>query len=133
MIFYALDTNIVSYFLKGDITIIERMELENKNGNKFIIPPTVYFEIQNWLLVNNSKKKMMIFEKMYSSHGIGVIDKSVLDIASRITIKLQSKGIQIGDDVLIAAYCIKHNLPLVTNNTKHFKDIDNLQTINWKE
>jgi tRNA(fMet)-specific endonuclease VapC len=72
MIFFALDTNIVLYFLKGDITIIERMELENK-------------------------------------------------------------GIQIGDDVLIAAYCIKHNLPLVTNNTKHFKDIDNLQTINWKE
>jgi tRNA(fMet)-specific endonuclease VapC len=109
------------------------MELEKKNENKFIIPPTVYYEIQNWLLVNNSKKKMEIFEKMYSSHGIGIIDKSVLDIASKTTVKLQSKGIQIGDDVLIAAYCIKHNLPLVTNNTKHFKDIDDLQTINWKE
>jgi tRNA(fMet)-specific endonuclease VapC len=58
---------------------------------------------------------------------------SVLDIASRTTIKLQSKGIKIGGDILIAAYCIEHNLPLVTNNTKHFKDIDNLQTINWKE
>jgi len=45
MMFYALDTNIVSYFLKGDITIIERMELEKKKGNKFIIPPMVYFEI----------------------------------------------------------------------------------------
>jgi tRNA(fMet)-specific endonuclease VapC len=133
MIFYALDTNIVSYFLKGDIVIIERMELENKNGNKFIIPPMVYFEIQNWLLVNNSKKKMAIFEKMYLSQGIGIIDKDVLDIASKTKIKLQSNGIFIGDDILIAAYCIKHNLPLVTNNTKHFNDIDNLQTINWKE
>jgi len=132
MILYALDTNIVSYFLKGDIAIIERMELEKKNGNVFIIPPMVYFEILNWLLANNSKKKMAIFEKMYSFQGIGIIDKNVLDIASRIIINLQGKGIKIGDDVLIAAYCIKHNLPLVTNNTKHFKDIDNLQTINWK-
>ena len=62
---YALDTNIVSYFLKGDIKIIERMELEKKNGNKFIIPPMVYFEIQNWLLINKSKKKMSIFKEMY--------------------------------------------------------------------
>jgi predicted nucleic acid-binding protein len=96
------------------------MELEKKNGNMFIIPPMVYYEIQNWLLVSNSKKKMVIFEKIYSSQGIGIIDKNVLDIASTIKIKLQSKGITIGDDVLMAAYCIKHNVLLVTNNTKHF-------------
>jgi predicted nucleic acid-binding protein len=133
MTLYALDTNVVSYFLKEDRTIIERMKLERKNGNNFIIPPTVYFEIQNWLLINNSRKKMSIFEKMYSSQGIGIIDKSVLDIASRIKVKLQGKGVTIGDDVLIAAYCVKNNLQLVTNNTKHFRDIDYLQIINWKE
>jgi tRNA(fMet)-specific endonuclease VapC len=133
MILYALDTNIVSYFLKGDMLIINRMELERKNKNDFIIPPTVYFEVQNWLLINNSKKKMSIFEDMYSSHGIGIIDKGILDSASKLKVRLQSKGITIGDDVLIAAYCIKHNLVLVTNNTKHFKDIDDLQIINWKE
>jgi predicted nucleic acid-binding protein len=133
MTLYALDANIVSYFLKEDKTIIERMKLERGNGNNFIIPPTVYFEIQNWLLINNSRKKMSIFEKMYSSQGIGIIDKNVLDIASRIKAELHGKGITIGDDVLIAAYCIKHNLQLVTNNTKHFRDIDCLQIINWKE
>jgi predicted nucleic acid-binding protein len=133
MTLYALDANIVSYFLKKDGIIIARMKLERKKGNNFVVPPTVYFEIQNWLLRNNSKKKMSIFEKMYSSQGIGVIDKSVLDIASGIKTRLQSKGITIGDDVLIAAYCIKHTLQLVTNNTKHFKDINDLQIINWKE
>ena len=132
MILYALDTNIVSYFLKGDQSIIERMKQERKKKNNFVIPPMVYFEIQNWLLINNSKKKMMVFEKMYSSQGIGIIDKNVLDIASRIKVKLQNKGVTIDDDVLIAAYCVKHNLPLVTNNTKHFRDIEDLQIINWK-
>ena len=81
MILYALDTNIVSYFLKGDQSIIERMKQERKKKNNFVIPPMVYFEIQNWLLINNSKKKMMVFEKMYSSQGIGIIDKSNTAVA----------------------------------------------------
>ena len=131
--FYALDANIVSYFLKGDITIIRKMEQEMRKGNDFVIPPMVYFEIRNWLLKNKSKKKTSVFEEMYSSQGIGIIDKNVLDIASEIKIKLQNKGITIGDDILIAAYCIKHNLQLVTNNIKHFSDIDDLQITNWKE
>ena len=132
MTHYALDTNIVSYFLKEDKEIIERMKSEIMDGNKFIIPPTVYFEIQNWLLANNSEKKKIIFEKMYSSQGIGVIDKITLDIASEIKINLQRKGITIGDDVLIAAYCVRYDYILVTNNVDHFKGIEDLHIINWK-
>lgn len=133
MIRYALDTNIVSYFLKNDFSIIKKMKLEIERKNDFVIPPTVYFEIRNWLLANNSQKKMAVFQDMYSSQGIGVIDKDILDIASKIKTELRNKGIAIGDDVLIAAYCIKHNLVLVTNNAKHFGDIDNLQIVNWKD
>ena len=130
---YALDTNIVSYFLKNDRVILERIKMEMKRNSDFVIPPTVYFEIHNWLLANNSKRKMAIFQDMYSLQGIGIIDKEILDIASETKVKLQNEGIVIGDDVLIAAYCIKHNLVLVTNNTKHFKDIENLRTVNWKD
>ena len=129
---YALDANIVSYFLKGDSKIVARMRLENSKDNQFIIPPTVYFEIKNWLLKNNSKTKIATFEKMYSSQGIGVIDKIVLDIASAVKLKMQQQGKGISDDDLfIAAYCIKHNLPLVTNNTRHFINIENLEILNW--
>jgi tRNA(fMet)-specific endonuclease VapC len=45
---------------------------------------------------------------------------------------LQTKGKLIEDaDILIAAYCIKHNLILVTNNARHFQNIDNLQMERW--
>ena len=131
---YALDANIVSYFLKGNPTIVARIRLENDKGNQFIIPPIVYFEIQNWLLKNNSKNKMNVFKKMYSACGIGIIDKTVLDIASTVKLKMQQQGKSISDDDLfIAAYCIRHNLPLVTNNTKHFMYIENMETLNWTE
>jgi tRNA(fMet)-specific endonuclease VapC len=128
---YALDTNIVSFYLRNNLAIINRIDIE-KNNNNIVIPPLVYYEIKNWLLKNDSKKKIAIFEKMYLNYGIDSIDKNNLDIASTIKIQLETKGIIIGDnDILIAAYCLKNNYILVTNNTKHFKDIDGLTVDNW--
>jgi predicted nucleic acid-binding protein len=122
---YALDANIVSYFLKKDKTIVARMRLENSRQNQFVIPPTVYFEIQNWLLKNDSKSKMSSFEKMYSAQGIGVIDKAILDIASMVKLKMQRQGKGISDDDLfIAAYwtCSITRLVIeqVLQNAPHF-------------
>jgi predicted nucleic acid-binding protein len=71
---------------------------------------------------------------MYLAQGIGVIDKVVLDIASTVKLKMQKQGKGISDDDLfIAAYCLKHNLPLVTNNTDHFKNVEGLKILNWVE
>jgi predicted nucleic acid-binding protein len=131
---YALDTNIVSYFLKNNDTIQNKLNEETDKGNDFVIPPIVYFEVQNWLLKNNSKKRTAIFERMYSEKGVGVIDKIVLDIASTVKLRLQQQGRGISDDDLfIAAYCLKHNLPLVTNNTRHFRNVKGLEILNWME
>lgn len=132
MIHYALDTNIVTYYLKGNVTIINRVTNETDNGNTIIIPPTVFYETKRWLLVINSKKKLELFETMCSLSGIGIIDREILETASVIFSNLQKRGITIGDnDILIAVYCIHHNLTLVTNNTEHFKHIATLKQVNW--
>ena len=129
---YALDTNIVTYYLKGDKTIINRVTDETDNSNIIIIPPTVFYETKRWLLAINSKKKLGLFEAMCSLSGIGTIDREILETASVIFSNLQKRGITIGDnDILIAAYCIRHNLTLITNNTEHFKHIATLKQVNW--
>jgi tRNA(fMet)-specific endonuclease VapC len=134
MTFYALDTNIVSYFLKNDEVIVKRINEEKDKQNKFVIPPIVYFEIQNWLVRNKSIIKMGIFQRIYADQGIGFIDKDIFDIAVAEKLKMQEKGFNIADDdLLIAAYCLKHNLTLVTNNIKHFMNIEYLKIENWKE
>ena len=81
---YALDTNILSYLLKGNELISDKIEKEKNNRNTFVIPPIVYYEINNWLLRNNSKSKAAIFKKIYSVNGIGANSKEVLDTASSI-------------------------------------------------
>ncbi|MCL2722571.1 MAG: PIN domain-containing protein [Treponema sp.] len=131
MIKYALYTDIVSYYLKGNIKLIERINDEIKNGN-IVIPPIVYFEIKKWLLKNNSKSKLAAFDTLLKKYGIEPISKETLDISLSIFIGLKSKNLTVDDaDILIAGYCIQNDHILITNNTNHFNKIDNLKIENW--
>jgi predicted nucleic acid-binding protein len=131
MIIYSLDSDIVSYYLRNNSKIVDKIDAEIQN-NIIVISPIVYYEIQNWLQRNNSKRKIAIFERMYSEKGIGSIDKNTLDIASNIYVKLQKSGIIIDDtDILIAAWCIQNDYTLISNNLKHFESIEYLKIENW--
>ena len=128
---YALDTNIITYYLKGHEIIVKRVDSEAADDN-IIIPPLAYFEIKKWLCANNSKTKLQAFEKLFEKYDIDIIDKEILDLALSIYIRLRKNGITIDDgDLFIAAYCIKNKYVLITNNLKHFKNIDNIQIVNW--
>jgi len=128
---YALDTNIVSYYLKGNKQVVERLDSEAENDN-ILIPFFVYFEIKKWLMALDSKNKLSAFDEMFEEFGASMIDRETFDLALSIYIKLREAGITVDDgDLLIAAYCILNNHILVTNNERHFKSIEGLQVVNW--
>ena len=128
---YALDTNIITYYLKGNEKILDKVDKEAENDN-IIIPPFAYFEVKKWLMAINSKTKLQAFEKLFEKYGIDVIEKETLDLSLSIYIKLRKNGITIDDgDLFIAAYCIQNNYILVSNNQKHFEKIENIQVVNW--
>jgi predicted nucleic acid-binding protein len=113
---YALDTNIISYYLKGNTILIDRVNNEVKNGN-IIIPPIVYFEIKKWLLKNSSKTKLAAFEKLLAKYGVDIISKETLDTSLSIYLNLQSKRLTVDDaDILIAGYCIQNGYILRAHN-----------------
>jgi rRNA-processing protein FCF1 len=58
---YALDTNTITYYLKGNKKILDKVDQEAKNDN-IIIPPFVYFEIKKWLMSVNSNVKLQAFD-----------------------------------------------------------------------
>jgi predicted nucleic acid-binding protein len=47
---YALDTNIISFILRGNAGIIRSYQKANDAGQIFIIPAIVYYEIRRGLL-----------------------------------------------------------------------------------
>jgi len=128
---FALDTDITSFYLKGNTKLIDRINKEVNDGT-IIIPPIVYYEIKKWLIKNCAKVKLAAFENLLVKYGVDTITKEILDTSLAVYIDLKSKNITIDDcDIFIAGYCIYKDYILITNNTDHYKSIKDLKIENW--
>jgi predicted nucleic acid-binding protein len=131
---YALDTNIVSYILKKDESVVGRLKAEIDEGNYIVIPPIVYYEVRRGLLASGAVTKAAAFEVFFADLSIDDIDRDTLEMAAVEYARLRKLGVSVGDaDLFIAEYCVKNGYTLVTNNTKHFEVIENLKYTNWVE
>jgi len=68
---YALDTNIISYLLKNNLDIVDKINKEQKKGNTFNIPPVVYYEISRGLTAVNATAKIKKFDNFYLKFKVG--------------------------------------------------------------
>jgi len=134
---YTLDTNTVSYFLRGEGNVRHHYNKEIlQTGNPYAIPSAVVYEINRWLLYKPDKDKKN-FGREFNAlfHNVRNTAEMSLDVwkkAAEIYIKLKSKGQLIGDaDILIASYCLVNDHTLVTRNIGDFERIDGLKFVNW--
>ena len=128
---YALDSNIVSYALKDDEAILSRIEEEAARKNSIVIPPIVYYEVKRWLYLTQSIRKERSFKNL-CGQAVAPLDEDTLEKAAQIYAQLTRIGKLTSDaDILIAAFCIVNQYVLVTNNEKHFIDIEGLKMTNW--
>jgi tRNA(fMet)-specific endonuclease VapC len=80
----------------------------------------------------NNKKTENQFKEFLEDIDIFTIDNKVINIASDLYATLRKKGKTIGDaDIFIAAIVIKNNGTLISNNTKHYEDIGQLNLRSW--
>lgn len=134
MMTLALDTNIVSYILKGDETVIDHYRQEARKDNLFILPPIVYYELKRWLIEKGAVKKSKEFDELCQTIPLGELDQQTWDIAANLYVQARKKGRPADDaDLIIAAFCLANDCSLVTNNIRHFENIEGLRIINWKE
>jgi predicted nucleic acid-binding protein len=123
----------VSYLLKGDIEVQTRFLSEIESGHYYAIAPLVYYEVKRGLLYIEAKTKLREFNKLCENSVRGDMDYAVWEQAILLYIALRRKGITVEDaDLFIAAYCLKNDYVLVTNNMRHFEAFDDLQLANWK-
>ena len=129
-----LDTDILSYYLKGNEKVKKNLEeyLNNSDFDKITISEITYFEIMAGLEYRNAKKQIQIFERFVAYCKIVKLSISSLRKSAIQYGKLRRKGIIIGTpDILIAGIAIDNDFILVTNNEKHFNPIPELKTLNW--
>jgi tRNA(fMet)-specific endonuclease VapC len=128
-----VDTDILSYYFKGDINVIEHFNIYLQEYETINISIITYYEILSGLKFKKAKKQIMEFEEFVGSNSVIHITENSSKISSDIYTDLRNKGLTIGSsDILIAGIAIENDLTLVTNNEKHFSSIINLKIENWK-
>jgi len=129
---YALDSNTITFYLKGNIAVIDGIEKAINDGNSIVIPPIVYYEVKRGLKFINATKKIKEFEALCEMFPVGELGDYLLEKSIDIYIQERKAGRNIEDaDIFIAVFCIHNDYILVSDNINHFKNITGLHVINW--
>lgn len=130
---YFLDTNIVSYILKGNKRILEKIENLIRNKNDVTLSSITYYEVKRGLLANGATKKLVLFLNFANKIGIIDLRMSTFDIASTIYADLRKQGQLIeDDDIFIGASALENDAILITNNERHLGRIKDLKIEVWQ-
>ncbi|MCL1929030.1 MAG: PIN domain-containing protein [Treponema sp.] len=130
---YTLDSNIISFYLRGNTAVIENIEKAINEDHTVVISPIVYYEVKRGLLLINATKQLQKFADLCNLFPVGEFGDYLLESAIEIYVQERKEKRNIEDaDVFIAAFCLHNNYILVTDNAKHFKNIQGLHTVNWR-
>jgi len=129
---FVLDSNIVSFYLRQNERIIQKVKDVLLDGHEVLISPIAYYEVKRGLLAIKAEKRLREFTALCKILGVGQLDNSLLDCAADIYCELRDNKKTVDDaDILTAAFCKNHDFILVTHNLKHFNIISGLRYCDW--
>ena len=129
---YLIDTDIIIFALRGDKTVLAKFE-ENKNIPISISLITYAELVFGAKRSGNVQKNMLKVNRICEIYPVEELNIGIMELFADIKANMYSKAMRIEDlDLFIAATAIYNGLTLVTNNTKHFKNISLLKLENWK-
>ena len=130
---HLLDTNIVSYFIRGfDAALVDRVTqvLEAQTATISVITRAELRFGQAGLVVADKRKRAI--DLVLTQLTVLPWTSAAADIYGPLKDKLKRQGTLMGDmDTLIAAHALAEELVLVTHNTRHFEKIPGLKLEDW--
>lgn len=127
-----IDTDILSYYMRGLRKVVPRAQKYLKQFGHFNVSSLTVFEILKGLRKKKLVEKEEIFQTEILKHQVFALDYAVMDTAATLLTLLEDKGTPIAyGDLFVASTALAHDLILVTNNTKHFSKVEGLALENW--
>jgi tRNA(fMet)-specific endonuclease VapC len=125
-----LDTDVFSYLNKqGD----SRADLYRPHitGKTIALSFVTVGELYTWTVTRQwSSKRIAELEQRLKAAVIVPYDLELCKVYARLRAALQAKGAGVAaNDLWIASCAIRHSLPLITHNHKHFAAIPGLRVI----
>lgn len=129
-----IDTDIISYYLRGDSNVVRNFDNYLNHYDFIEISLITYYEIVSGLLSKNALKQLAVFEDFVSENVILPLTEKSVKISAELYSTLRLSGNLIDDiDLLIAGVAIENEMVFITNNESHFGRIPGLQLENWKK
>ena len=127
-----LDTDILSYYLKGNSTVQLSISKYLARHEVLNISIITYYEILSGLTYKKATRQIDAFRSFAKECNIINLSNEITERGADIYGDLRRNGFTIGhSDILIAATAISYDFVLITNNQKHYKPIINLKLDNW--
>ncbi|MGF1532116.1 MAG: PIN domain-containing protein [Bernardetiaceae bacterium] len=129
----VVDSDIVSYFLKGDERVVESWEAHVRAFGFLYLSAVNVFEVLSGLQTINATNKIKKLNEVIEENTVLDVTEDSARISADVYVRLRSIGRISGkDDILIAGIALLHDLRLCTNNEKHYQYIQGLEIVNWK-
>jgi len=130
---YLLDTNIVSYFVKGvSASLVQRMQA-GVDAQDIAISAITRAELRYGVeLMDKFDKRRRRIDLLLMELPTLPWSIEAADEFGRIRAYLKRNGRPVGEfDTQIAAHALTEKLILVTHNTHHFENVPNLKLEDW--
>jgi tRNA(fMet)-specific endonuclease VapC len=132
---YMLDTNICSFIMREHpVTVIEHLEVALKARARIVVSAITYAEMRYGAIDSKAPKKIEGMVDSFTRRLDTVLpwDSEAIDRTVKIRKELARRGMSIGEnDAAIAGHALSSNSILVTNNTREFSRVDDLQIVDW--
>lgn len=129
---YLLDTNIISYWMRGDEKLIKKVR-SHKPSDLSICTITlaeIYYGIEKSPVIKKERRNKI--ERICSQLELYPFDDLAARKYSMIRTQLEKEGIIISErDLQIASIAMANKLIVVTRNVKEFKRVVNLEVEDW--
>jgi tRNA(fMet)-specific endonuclease VapC len=127
---FMLDTDSVSFALRGHGRVGAR--LVEHPPSQVCISAVSAAELRFGAERRDSKKLRRLIETFTSTVSVMPFDDECASAFGKVAARLVEKGRPIGSyDALIAAHALALGVTLVTNNEKHFGQVEGLKLANW--
>jgi tRNA(fMet)-specific endonuclease VapC len=129
---YLLDTNIISYWMRGHPYLLER--IKNHSPKELSIATITLAEIYYGIEKSPAKKRerRKKIEQIRSILDLHPFDESAASKYGIIRVQLEKKGLIISErDLQIASIALARRLCVVTHNRKEFDRVEKLRVEDW--
>ena len=129
-----IDTDILSFYFKGDPNVIVKFQEYLREFDQISISIITFYEVIGGLKHKKAEKQIQEFEEFIFNNNLIHISEDSVRKSTDIYADLKQRGITIGtSDILIAGMAIENELTLITNNVRHYEPIRGLKIENWKK